>query len=159
MKNLIPALFTLLASGSIGLSIANAQNSENPDQAAAREVDVMNLSVPGYIDFCKSMIENSQKDPHGFARKSKKMLIGMLGWEEREQWQTVLDIDPMFNRSVIFILVANQNKIKMDKEDMEGFKNDCVITARKVQNEELQLVIANIYALALAMNEKLPDRE
>jgi len=152
-------ILVLIAACTCGL-LADSPSASGAGKAGSpiKNFNLMNLTIPGYIDFCKAMIKFSEDDKVSFAKESKTMLIRMLGWENRRDEQKIFDIDPMFNRSLIFCLVANQNKIKMDKEDMENFKNDCVNTAKKMTDESGQVIIAKIYGLVLAMNEKLPER-
>ncbi|MCU0779040.1 MAG: hypothetical protein MUF86_15425 [Akkermansiaceae bacterium] len=91
----IPIL--LLAVIAIHMQPLRAQEAKptNSKYVAEKKVDLMNLTIPGYIDFCKSMIKSSEEDKDAFAKSSKTMLIGMLGWEKRHAEQRVFDIDPM----------------------------------------------------------------
>ena len=129
-----------------------------PQSDGLTRLDLTHLTKAQYLEFGKALMELS-KDEKELAKSTKTMLTGMLGLEGNAKGSRMLDIDPIWNRSALFAIVAVGNKIKLDAEDMENWKKACVAVALKTEDKELRLLISVIYASVLSQNEKLPQEK
>lgn len=121
-------------------------------------IDLNHLTKAQYVEFAKALIELS-KDQNELSKTTKTVLTGILGLEGKEVGLRMLDIDPIWNRSALFAIVAVSNKIKLDAEDMENWKKACIAVALKTEDKELRLLISVIYASVLSQNERLPQEK
>jgi len=119
-----------------------------------KTVNLLNLTQAEYIEVCKAMIKESEANREKFGKQSKQILIGILSLEGKPERQGFLDISPIFNRSMLFAMLAVHNKIKLDAEDMANFQAECVANSGKAKEYD-RMIIMTIYSSVFSENEKL----
>ncbi|MCX6879377.1 MAG: hypothetical protein NTW21_37085 [Verrucomicrobia bacterium] len=117
-------------------------------------VNLVDLTKTEYIEVCKAMIKESEENREVFWKQSKQLLIGILNLEGKPERQGFMDISPIFNRSMLFAMLAVHNKIKLDAEEMDNFKAECVANSGKAKEYD-RMIIMTIYASVFSENEKL----
>lgn len=120
-----------------------------------RWVNLLKLSPAEYKDFGTTLVAAYEKDREKFATSSKKILISLFGLPPDHQVVGVFDIDPLFNRSLLFASVAAENKIKLDDKDLLSFQQDCLAFSLKAKTDKERAFIAGIASEVIKHNSKL----
>lgn len=117
--------------------------------------DLRSLSRNQYGEFRNLIIKQYQKDPQALAADAKDVLIGMLGLEQKPDFQVIFDKDINFNVNSMLLLVANASKVKLEPAFIEEYKKQSAAVGKLFIENTQTVFVEAISSLLLRENAKL----
>ena len=124
------------------------------------KVDLTKLSKEEYQAFSKELIEASDEEKEEFVQVSKEMLVTMFGWQSKpESQKKIFDLDPLWNRRLILVVIAVHNKIRLSDSEIETFRKESAAVRLKTDDDGQRLLISGLYDNVLRENDALKEAE